>query len=48
VQPNPEIVQETVAKPHAVVLPYAKVKKAVPAKAALKPARHARVAAAAR
>ena len=48
VQPNPEVVQETVAKPHAVVLPYAKLKKAVPAKAALKPARHSRVAAAAR
>jgi RNA polymerase sigma factor FliA len=48
VQPNPEIVQETVARPHAVVLPYAKVKKAVPARAALKPARHSRVAAAAR
>ena len=48
VQPNPEIVQEVVAKPHAVVLPYAKLKKAAPAKASLKPARHSRVAAAAR
>jgi RNA polymerase sigma factor FliA len=49
VKANPEMVQETVAKPHAVVLPYsAKMKKPAPAKASLKPARPQQRIAAAR
>jgi RNA polymerase sigma factor for flagellar operon FliA len=53
---NPAMVQETVAKPHAVVLPFgaaqggpvAKAKKSMPAKASLKPARPQQRLAAAR
>ena len=47
VMPNPAITQETVAAPHAVVLPY-KVKKATPAKASLKVTRARHAVAAAR
>jgi RNA polymerase sigma factor for flagellar operon FliA len=47
VTPNPMMTQETVATPHAVVLPY-KMKKATPAKATLKVTRTRQVIAAAR